>query len=151
MSRWACSDCQAQLKFLAASALSLEPRAISTAFLQSPRHPTRETSLRALARKSGPQLTRLDLDEVIRQVLALSHGELQRHDIVARAELAADERPVMGDPVQLQQVLLNLIMNGIEAMKEVMERARELTISSVPIRAACSLRSRTLAWGWILR
>ena len=86
--------------------------------------------LRALARKSAPQLTRLDLDDVIRDVLAIARGELLRHDVVLRTELAADGRPVMGDRVQLQQVLLNLVMNGIEAMKEVTERARELTITS---------------------
>ena len=86
--------------------------------------------LRALARKSGPQLARLDFDDVIREVLAIARGELLRHDVVLRSELAADGRPVIGDQVQLQQVLLNLIMNGVEAMKEVMDRARELTVSS---------------------
>jgi C4-dicarboxylate-specific signal transduction histidine kinase len=86
--------------------------------------------LRALARKSGPQLTRLDIDDVIRKVLAVARGELLRHDVVLRTELAAEDQPVMGDHVQLQQVLLNLIMNGVEAMKEVTERARELTVSS---------------------
>jgi len=86
--------------------------------------------LRALARKSGPQLTRLDLDDVIRQVLVLARGELLRHDVVLRTDLAVDDRPVTGDRVQLQQVLLNLIMNGVEAMRGVTERARELTVSS---------------------
>jgi C4-dicarboxylate-specific signal transduction histidine kinase len=86
--------------------------------------------LRALARKSGPQLTRLDIDDVIGQVLAIARGELRRHDVVLRTELAARDRPIMGDRVQLQQVLLNLIMNGVEAMREVTERARELTVSS---------------------
>src|SRR4029077_12853420 len=86
--------------------------------------------LRALARKSGPQLAKLDIDDVIREVLALAGGELRRHDVVLQGELAADERPVMVDRVQLQQVLLNLIMNGVEAMKGVTERARELTVSS---------------------
>jgi C4-dicarboxylate-specific signal transduction histidine kinase len=86
--------------------------------------------LRALARKSGPQLTKLDIDEVISEVLALARGELRRHDVVLRTELAAEGKSVMGDRVQLQQVLLNLIMNGVEAMGEVTERARELTVSS---------------------
>jgi PAS domain S-box-containing protein len=86
--------------------------------------------LRALAGKSGPQLTRLDLDDVIRQVLALARGELLRHDVVLRTDLAVDDRPVTGDRVQLQQVLLNLIMNGVEAMRGVTERRRELTVSS---------------------
>jgi C4-dicarboxylate-specific signal transduction histidine kinase len=86
--------------------------------------------LRALARKSGPQLTRLDIDDVVRQVLALARGELLRHDVVLHIELAAEDRPVMGDRVQLQQVLLNLIMNSVEAMRSVTERTRELTVSS---------------------
>jgi C4-dicarboxylate-specific signal transduction histidine kinase len=86
--------------------------------------------LRALARKSGPQLTRLDIDDVVRQVLALARGELLRHDVVLHTELAAEDRSVMGDRVQLQQVLLNLIMNSVEAMRGVTERARELTVSS---------------------
>jgi PAS domain S-box-containing protein len=87
-------------------------------------------SLRALAKKSGPQLAGLDIDNLISEVLALARGELLRHDVVLNTELDAAERPVMGDQVQLQQVLLNLIMNGVEAMKEVTERARELTVSS---------------------
>jgi C4-dicarboxylate-specific signal transduction histidine kinase len=85
--------------------------------------------LRALARKSGPQLTNLDIDDVVRQVLALARGELLRHDVVMRTELAAVE-PVVGDRVQLQQVLLNLIMNSVEAMSGVTERNRELAVSS---------------------
>jgi signal transduction histidine kinase len=86
--------------------------------------------LRALAKKSGPQLTKLDIDDVIGQVLAIARGELLRHDVVLHTELAAEDRPVMGDRVQLQQVLLNLIMNSIEAMRGLTERTRELTISS---------------------
>jgi PAS domain S-box-containing protein len=87
--------------------------------------------LRALARKSGPQLIGLDVDDVIRQVLALARGELLRHDVVVRTEQAAGGRLVMGDRVQLQQVLLNLIMNAIEAMRAVTGSLRELTVSSM--------------------
>ena len=86
--------------------------------------------LRALAKKSGPQLTKLDIDDVVRQVLALARGELLRRDVLLRTELTAEDLPVMGDRVQLQQVLLNLIMNGAEAMSGVTERKRELTVSS---------------------
>jgi PAS domain S-box-containing protein len=86
--------------------------------------------LRALARKAGPQLTKLDIDDVVRQVLTLARGELLRHDVVLHEELAAGERPILGDRVQLQQVLLNLIMNGVDAMRAVTQRARELTVSS---------------------
>jgi C4-dicarboxylate-specific signal transduction histidine kinase len=86
-------------------------------------------SLRALAKKSGPQLTRLDIHDVIEEVLALTRGELQQHGVVLLTDLSAGDRPVLGDKVQLQQVLLNLIMNGIQAMGAVTDRNRELTVS----------------------
>ena len=86
-------------------------------------------SLRALTKKSGPQLTRLDIHDAIEEVLALTRGELQRHGVVLHTDLAAGDRPVLGDRVQLQQVLLNLIMNGIQAMAAVTDRRRELTVS----------------------
>ncbi len=86
--------------------------------------------LLALARKSGPDLARFDIDHAIREVLTLTGSELKRHGVVLHTELMAGDRPVFGDRVQLQQVLLNLIMNGIEAMKPVTDRARELTVSS---------------------
>jgi PAS domain S-box-containing protein len=86
--------------------------------------------LRALAKKSEPQLTKLDINDVIRQVLALTRGELLRNDVVLHTELAAKGHPVMGDRVQFQQVLLNLVMNSVEAMREMKERTRELTVSS---------------------
>jgi signal transduction histidine kinase len=86
--------------------------------------------LRALAKKSGPQLTMLDIDDTIHEVLALTHSELQRHGVVLRTDFAAGDRLLRGDPVQLQQVLLNLILNGIDAMKAVTDRPRELTVSS---------------------
>ena len=86
--------------------------------------------LRALARKSGPQPTKLDINDVIRQVLAIARAELLRHNIVLRTELASGEQLVLGDRVQLQQVLLNLIMNSVEAMSGVTERTKELSVSS---------------------
>jgi C4-dicarboxylate-specific signal transduction histidine kinase len=87
--------------------------------------------LQALARKSEPQLTTLDIDQTIREVLALVHGEAQRHGVAVHAGLGIGDRSsVIGDRVQLQQVLLNLIMNGIDAVKPVTDRARELVVSS---------------------
>jgi len=85
--------------------------------------------LRALAKKSGPELAKLDINDAIREVLALTRSELQRHSVVLLADLSAGDRPVLGDKVQLQQVLLNLIMNGIQAMAAVTDRRRELTVS----------------------
>ncbi len=93
--------------------------------------------LRSLAKKSAPQITTLDIDDMIREVLALTHGEVQRHGVALRTDLAVGDRSVIGDRVQLQQVLLNLIVNGIDAMKVVTDRARELAVSS----AAADARS----------
>jgi signal transduction histidine kinase len=86
-------------------------------------------SLRALTKKSGPQLTQLDLHDAVREVLALTRGELQQHGVVLHTDLAGGDRPVLGDRIQLQQVMLNLIMNGIQAMGAVTDRRRELTVS----------------------
>jgi C4-dicarboxylate-specific signal transduction histidine kinase len=86
-------------------------------------------SLRALTKKSGPQLTQLDIHDAIQEVLALTRGELQQHGVVLHTDLASGDRPVLGDRVQLQQVLLNLIMNAIQAMGAVTDRRRELTVS----------------------
>ncbi len=85
--------------------------------------------LLALAKKSEPQLTRLDIRDAIEEVLALAHGELQRHGVVLHMDLSAGAQPVLGDRVQLQQVLLNLIVNGIQAMAAITDRRRELTVS----------------------
>jgi signal transduction histidine kinase len=85
--------------------------------------------LLALAKNSGPQLTRLDLRDAIEEVLALTRGELQRHRVVGHTDLSAGEQLVLGNRVQLQQVLLNLVMNGIQAMATVAGRKRELTVS----------------------
>jgi PAS domain S-box-containing protein len=86
--------------------------------------------IRALAMKSEPQLDKLDIDDVIQEVVVLTRSELHRHGVLLHTDLSPEERAVLGDRVQLQQVLLNLIMNSVEAMKAVTDRARELTISS---------------------
>jgi PAS domain S-box-containing protein len=86
--------------------------------------------LRALAKKSGPQLTTFDIDDAIQEVLMLTRNEAERQGVALRTDLAVGDQPVMGDRVQLQQVLLNLILNAIDAMKTVTDRARELAVSS---------------------
>jgi signal transduction histidine kinase len=89
-------------------------------------------NLRALARKSGPRLARLDLDGTIQEVLVLTRTQLTQHNVALHTELSAGDQAVFGDRVQLQQVMLNLIMNGIDAMSAIMDRPKVLTISSDP-------------------
>ena len=86
------------------------------------------TRIRALTRREAPRMELLDVNRKVREVLALAEHELKTHDIVLRTELAPTLPSVAGDRVQLQQVLLNLIVNAIEAMSGVDDRARELTI-----------------------
>lgn len=86
--------------------------------------------LRTLAEKSGPQLSPLDLTDTIQEVLTLAQGELQRQGVSVRTALDPSGRHVVGDRVQLQQVLLNLLVNGVEAMSAVTDRSRVLTIRS---------------------
>jgi signal transduction histidine kinase len=71
----------------------------------------------------------VDVNEVIREMIVLLRGETKRYSISVRAELAADLPQVLGDRVQLQQVMMNLMVNGIDAMKDV-NRTRELIIKS---------------------
>jgi PAS domain S-box-containing protein len=84
--------------------------------------------MRALAKKVPPEMTRLHLKEVVTDVFSLIHHELSRRHVKIHAELSEDLPPVLGDRVQLQQVLLNLVMNGVEAMNEVAEEQRKISI-----------------------
>jgi len=88
-------------------------------------------SIRALARKSSPHMEPLDLHEIIREVFALMRGELHRRAIDAHANLRAGACEIVGDRTQLQQVLLNLIINGVEAMGESPSGDRLLEISTI--------------------
>ncbi|TAI62482.1 ATP-binding protein [Bradyrhizobium sp. Leo170] len=86
--------------------------------------------VRALLKKTAIVRECVDATELIQDTVAVVHGEVLRNGILLRTELAPELPPVMGDRVQVQQVLLNLMMNGIDAMKEVTERPRELRIRS---------------------
>jgi PAS domain S-box-containing protein len=89
--------------------------------------------IRALATKTAPAKERLDMNEAIREVVALARDELRKNSVAVRTEFADDLSPVLGDRVQLQQAVLNLVMNGIEAMSNVDERPRELIIRLIRV------------------
>jgi PAS domain S-box-containing protein len=86
--------------------------------------------VRALFRKTATDKARLDINHLAQESIALVRGELRRNRVVLRTELAHGLPPVLGDRVQLQQVLLNLIINAVEAMSAVAGRPRELLVSS---------------------
>ena len=86
--------------------------------------------IRQLATKTKPQKAPLGVNDVVRDVLSLVHSELRHHGVSLALELASGLPSVLGDRVQLQQVILNLVMNSVEAMVRVEGRPRELTIRS---------------------
>ncbi len=86
--------------------------------------------IRALVKKSATEQAHLDINEVIQEVLGLIQTEIRKNEVVLRMKLAPDLPRILGDRVQLQQVILNLMMNGIEAMSAVTDRSRDLLIRS---------------------
>jgi len=88
------------------------------------------TRLRALFSRRELTLEPLDMNEVTQEVVALSRSELQRNRMVLRSEFAPDLPPVIGDRIQLQQVILNLLRNASDAMLSVHDRPRHLVIGT---------------------
>jgi PAS domain S-box-containing protein len=86
--------------------------------------------IRKLTKNSESQKGRININDTIQEVLALTREELRRNEVALRLELTDDLPYVVGDRVQLQQVVLNLTMNGIEAMSNIDDRPRELVIST---------------------
>jgi PAS domain S-box-containing protein len=86
--------------------------------------------VRALANKSDIEKVPLDVNGVVSEVIALVQRELVSHRVSLRMELASALPMILGDRVQLQQVIINLVMNGIEAMQSTTDRPRELVIRS---------------------
>ena len=88
------------------------------------------TRLRALFSKKETTIESLDLNEAIREVIALSLSELQRNRVILRTELADDLPLITGDRVQLQQVVLNLLRNASDALSAVDDRPRHMVITT---------------------
>jgi signal transduction histidine kinase len=85
--------------------------------------------IRVLFKKGTPQRELVDINQIIREMVALMRGEATRHSISVQTELAGDLPQLVGDRVQLQQVLMNLMINGLDAMKDG-DGTRELAIKS---------------------
>jgi len=84
--------------------------------------------IRTLLRKTGTEKELLDMNQAIREVVALAEDEVRRNEVALRTELTGDLPPILGDRVELEQVVLNLIMNAIEAMSAIGDRPRELVV-----------------------
>ena len=88
------------------------------------------TRIRAFLRKTETEKVLIDINQTIRDVVILIRNEAEGKEVALQMELAVDLPAVLGDRVQLQQVILNLLMNGIEAMVSITDRPRELRIWS---------------------
>ena len=121
------NNASACLRWLAAH--NLEEARQSAALIIADGHRAGEiiSGIRALAKKAPPQKDWVNINETILEVIALTRNEVQDNRVALQTQLS-DELPlVLGDRIQLQQVILNLVMNGIEAMSAVTDRSRELT------------------------
>jgi PAS domain S-box-containing protein len=124
------NNANACLRWLAAH--NLEEARQSAALIIADGHRAGEiiSRIRGLVKKSPPRKDWLDINETILEVIALAQSEVQGNRVALQTQLS-DELPlVLGDRIQLQQVILNLVMNGIEAMSAVADRSRDLLIRS---------------------
>jgi signal transduction histidine kinase len=86
--------------------------------------------VRSLANKTDLEKVPLDINDVLKEAIALVEREMDGHQVLSRMELAPALPMILGDRVQLQQVIINLVMNGVEAMQSVWDLPRELVIGS---------------------
>jgi C4-dicarboxylate-specific signal transduction histidine kinase len=125
-------NANAGLRWLAAEPADLEEARLAFGNIVENARRAREVidGIRALAKKAPPSKQRLDVNEIILEVIALTRSEVHRNRVALRTELFSNLPPISGDRVQLQQVVLNLIMNAVEALNEVSEGPRELLVGT---------------------
>ena len=88
--------------------------------------------IRGMLKNVAPERVQMDVNRAITEVLSLARHELQQHRVSVKADLHPKLPPIMADRVQLQQVVLNLVMNGVDAMRAIGDRSRVLTVRSQP-------------------
>lgn len=124
------TNASACVRWLAKNPPELEEARSAVERIHSSTHQASDVirSIRAMAVKSSPQMVELDFNQVIATILALMRTELYRQNVSLETDFPGTIMPVKGDRVLLQQVLLNLVRNGIEAMSEVHDRQRLLRV-----------------------
>jgi len=127
------TNAQAALHWLAAESPDLEEARQALAGIVKEGNRAMEVigRIRDLVKKAPPRVARLDINDAVREVIELTRAEAMKYDVSVQTELADGLPPVKGDKVQLQQVVLNLIINAVEAISTVAEGARVLQISTV--------------------
>ena len=146
--------------------------ALACAVKDNDRASTVVGGIRALMKKAPTRTDSVDLNEAVREVLELTHGETLKHGVSVRTQLANGLPLIQGDRVQLQQVVLNLILNAVQAMGAVADRTREVLITprqtepnavclgvrdtgpglsaeTLPVSLNHSTRRSPTAWAWV--
>jgi PAS domain S-box-containing protein len=126
------ANANASLRWLAAATPNLDEarHAVSRIVRDGNRAGEVIARIRALVQKTDTEQVRLDINQTIQEVVLLMQNEAVRKGVAIRMDLATNVPPVLGDRIQLQQVILNLVMNGIEAMDTIADRPREMLIRS---------------------
>jgi len=124
------NNASACLRWLTAQNLEEARQSASLVISEGHRAGEIVSRIRALAKKAPPQKDWLDLNETIGEVIAMARSEMHRNRISLQSQLAKDLPLILGDRIQLQQVILNLLINAIEAMSGMREGPRELWVSS---------------------
>jgi C4-dicarboxylate-specific signal transduction histidine kinase len=124
------NSASACVRWLDAQNLEAARRSASRAIAEGHRASDIIGRIRALAQKTPPHKDWLDVNETIQEAIALARSEIQRHGVALATHLAEHIPLVLADRIQLQQVLLNLLMNAIEAMRGVSAGPRVLAVSS---------------------
>ena len=124
------NNANACLRWLAASKLEEVRRSAMLVVADGHRAGEIIARIRALAQKAPTRKDWFDINKAIHEVIALARSEVQGNRVSLKTQLAGDLPPILGDRVQLQQVLLNLMMNAIEAMRGVDEGPRDLWVDS---------------------
>ena len=132
------SSGNACLRWLADDAPNLEAarRGVERMIRDGSRATQVVSRIRALVRKAPPKKDSLNINDLVGDVLSLVRTEVHRNRILLRTELADELLLVSGDRIQLQQVMLNLVVNAIEAMSTVVDGPRELSITSAMIASS---------------
>ena len=126
----AANSASACLRWLAVNELEEARQSTSRVIASVRRASEIIVGIRALAKKAPPQNEPLDVNETVREAVVMVRSELRSNNVSLQTQLASDLPLIIGDRVQLQQVIINLLINAVEAMAEIEENPRILTVSS---------------------
>ena len=126
------ANAQASLKWLTRSKLNIPEaqRSIRRIGRDGKRAGEVIARVRALLKNSKPVRTPLDINQLVRTTVSLVRSELRRNKVTLRLDLAPELPRVFGDPIQLQQVIMNLVLNAMDGLKKVTKRRRRLRVST---------------------